>query len=120
MNIKQYIAKMTANMSSDYKVEYAFRLTRNLMVHEVVGWPPLVLIHHSAWTQLKNHTLDYMNKYFDHYKKLPTGLHNVGHNFFPSIITTVDFTELTNLLYNDMQHNVITDYPDWVRQEVKK
>ena len=118
MNVKEYIAREIVNLSHNEKIKYAYRVTRNIIIHEIVGFPPSVPTFFLGWEQKKNHVREYINNYFSHNNKFPSGIQNVGNSFFPSVPHKVDFSEIISLLYHDMETFKIEDYPEWVRNEV--
>jgi hypothetical protein len=130
MTVREYLSQQTSNLSDQNKIAYGYRLTRNVIIHEIVGWPPRATISgstvanvlYSNWTHRRNHTRDWINNYYTIHNKLPTGTHNLGNPYFPAVTTTgasrVNFDDITKLLYHDMDMKDIVDYPEWVRKEV--
>ena len=118
MNVKEYIALKVITLSNNEKIKYAYRVTRNIIMHEIVGFPPLVPSFTQGWEQKKNFTREYINNYYSHNNKFPSGIHNVGNSFFPGVQHNVDFDEIISMLYHDMETFEIEEYPEWVRNEV--
>jgi len=117
MNVKDYVIKITTPLDEHEKIKYAFRLLRNMLVHEIVGTPPNSTLLRHAWDYKKQYTLDFINNYYTIHKILPRNRHNVGNSFFPAVNSYVDFTALKQQIYNDCTTKSIYDYPNWVRIE---
>ena len=118
MSVRTYIAQQTANMSEDKKRAYAFRLTRNIMIHEIVGKPPTGTLQRHAWDYRKQNARDFINNYYTAHECFPRGVHNIGYSYFPAVFNNVDFTKMREAVKRDVTINEIDDYPQWVKREV--
>jgi len=118
MNVKQFAQRKTAKMSDDKKRVYAFRLLRNIFVHEIIGPPPATTLHLHAWDYKKQYTRDFINNYYNLHNQFPTNTHNVGNSFFPAVHSHVNFSTFAEKIRNDVVTRSIDEYPKWVINEV--
>lgn len=118
MNVKQFVQRKTANMSESDKRIYAYRLLRNIFVHEIIGPPPSTTLQKHAWDYKKQYTRDYINSFYDTHRCFPKNTHNIGNSFFPAVHSHVNFTTFAEKIYHDVASRSIDEYPKWVQNEV--